>query len=529
MLSRLGWLSFIATQLVVLAALFGLWRWAGEIQWWANLNGPYLWRIVLFTFWQALLSTLISIAFAIPFARALMRRQFFGRSALIQLTHLAFVIPTMVAIFGIVAIHGRQGWANHLLETLGFEGQYYLYGLFGVLYAHVFFNLALATRIILQSLENLPAQSWRLGAQLGMSSAQLFRWVEWPAIRSVLPALAGVIFMLCFTSFAIVLALGGGPGTSTLEVAIYQAIRFDFDIERGVVLSVLQIAICVGMAILFSRFGQSFQYQAASSAPKVRYDIHSLRSKATDYTIILIASVFIISPLLAVAFRAINPSFMSLFSLPSFWQALAYSVFISLLSGLISVMISLPIAMLIKNVAKQDNQLKLKGIELGSVLILIVPPITLGMGLFLLLRQFGNALEYGLWVVILVNSLIAIPFVLRILHSKINTISQQNDRLISSLGMNDFQLMRLIYLPRLRQPLAFALAVSCTLALGDMGVIALFGTQDLSTLPLLIFRLMGAYKMDQAAGVALLLCALCILYFWGIERALNKPPAQTLA
>ena len=79
--------------------------------------------------------------------------------------------------------------------------------------------------------------------ELGMGPAARFRVIEWPALASALPGIAGLVFMLCATSFAVVLTLGGGPSASTLEVAIYQALRFDFDPARAAALTLTQLAL----------------------------------------------------------------------------------------------------------------------------------------------------------------------------------------------------------------------------------------------------------------------------------------------
>ena len=61
--------------------------------------------------------------------------------------------------------------------------------------------------------------------------------------------------MLCITSFTIVLTLGGGPRATTLEVAIYQALRFDFDPARAVTLTLLQIALTFVVVVALTRLG----------------------------------------------------------------------------------------------------------------------------------------------------------------------------------------------------------------------------------------------------------------------------------
>ncbi len=120
------------------------------------LADPYLRHVLGFSLGQALLSTLLSLGLAIPVARALARRRFVGRTLLIKLFGLSLVLPVIIAIFGIVAVHGKQGWLPQLLRSLGQDPGNYLYGLFGILLAHVFFNMPLAARLMLQSIESIP-------------------------------------------------------------------------------------------------------------------------------------------------------------------------------------------------------------------------------------------------------------------------------------------------------------------------------------------------------------------------------------
>ena len=522
-----GWIAFACLVGTVLAALGGLLLQAPAIQLSDLFSDGEIYRILRYTLLQAGISTLLSIGLAIPFARALARhRHFPGRSLLIQLSSLSLVIPSMVAVFGIAAVFGRSGWLNQVLSTIDIKDAYSIYGLSGILLAHVFFNLPLATRVFLNTIESLPGETWRLSRQFGLPPLSIFKLIEWPLLRSVIPGIAGLIFMLCFTSFSIVLALGGGPKWSTLEVAIYQAMRFDFDIARGVVLAFIQIATSLTLVMLFSSTRRNFNFQSSSNTPAERYDAQKGLHRFIDIVLILVLAIFLLSPLLAVLLKALTPALLRTLVNPAFIQATISSLIIALGAALIAISLSLPIAFLYKNLQgkKADGWRTL--LDTGSTLILVVPPLTLGMGLFLLLRGYAGLSELGIYLVILINGMLAVPFVLRALQPAIIASAQQVDRLSSSLGIHGWALFKLIYWPQIRRPLAFALALAATLSMGDMGVIALFGTQDLTTLPLLIYRLFGAYRMDEAAAVAMLLCLLCFILFRSIEYLIGGRPVH---
>ncbi len=528
---HLGYLATAVLLAVFAATAFGVAGWVGEIAWLEALTQPRVWRIIRFTLFQAALSTAISLALAVPLALALVRRQhFFGRSVLVHLASVSLVIPAMVAVIGIAMIHGRAGWVNDLLVWFGWERQHYLYGLSGILIAHVFFNWPLSTRVLMQSLSAMPPESWRVARQLGLTPWQAFCLLEWPLLKSALPSIAGVVFLLCFTSFAIVLTLGGGPKSSTLEVAIYQALRFDFDLGRAVVLSVIQIVCCGAILWGFRLIATPFSFQHTDHFGDRhavdRYGLDSWYTKVIDCVIITCACLFLLSPLVAVGLHALDPVAFKVLSSRAFLQALVYSLVIALFAGVLSLLLAVPMALLVKDLNARSRGMSAGMIDAVGVLLLFIPPFTFGTGLFLFLRQWFDVFSMGTYLVVLINALVAIPFVLRIMLPPIHAWSHQVDRLNQSLGITGWNAWWIIYCPALRQPLAFAFAVATALSLGDMGVIALFGTQDLTTLPLLIYRLMGAYRMDEAAVVSLVLCLLCFGLFFGAHYLMKNKETQ---
>ena len=179
-----------------------------------------------FTVWQASWSALISVGLAVPVASALARRSFWGRSALISVMGAPFILPVIVAILGLLSVFGGNGFVNLVLEPLGVP-KLDIYGAHGVILAHVFFNLPLAVRLILQGWLSIPSERFRVAASL---NAPVFWLLEWPMLRRIAPGAFAVIFVICIGSFAVALTLGGGPRATTVELAIYQAFKFDFDL-----------------------------------------------------------------------------------------------------------------------------------------------------------------------------------------------------------------------------------------------------------------------------------------------------------
>lgn len=483
----------------------------------------YIWRVTRFTLLQAALSTLLSVGLAVPLARALARRpRFFGRIWLLRLFAVPLGLPAIVAALGIVAVWGRQGFANDLLTALGREEPVSIYGLAGILVAHVFFNLPLAARLMLSAVERVPAEYWRNAAQLDLPSRRVFTLIEWPAMARVLPGVAGLVFMLCATSFTLVLLLGGGPAASTIEVAIYQSLRFDFDPPRAVMLALLQIVLTAAVLAVLALLPRTEEGTTGGGSPR-RFDGHGLVSRTTDGVIIAAGALFVVAPMAATLASGLAADLGGLLAEPIVWRAAVTSFTIATVSALIALLMAGAIvvarqaaeAAARRRVAARGFRTALSG---ASSLILLVPPVVLGAGWFLLLRGRVDVFAAAPFVVVAVNALMALPFVVRILEPAYATHVLRTGRLSASLGLQGMARWRRIDLPALGGVLATAGAFAMALSLGDLGAIALFGSQDLTTLPYLLYQRMGSYRTEDAAGLALLLGLVCLLLMIGGTR-----------
>lgn len=477
----------------------------------------YVWRVTRFTLLQAILSTLISILLAIPLALALARRPAFpGRIWIVRLLALPLGLPALVAALGLIGIWGRQGVMNTLLANLGLAQPVSIYGLSGILLAHVFFNLPLATRFMLAGLERIPGEYWLIGTNLGMSRLSLFRFVEWPAIRGLIPGVAGLIFMLCATSFTLVLTLGGGPAASTIEVAIYQALRFDFDPPRVIALSMLQIVL-TGVLLAMARLLTPPVAEAVTTGRRViRFDGRNITDKIADALVISLGVIFILLPLAAVLVSGLRADMVRLAADPMVHRALSTSLAIALSSAFFCVLSGLALVAARQTLLQPRRaSLMARGLSSAisgsSALVLLVPPVVLGAGWFLLLRPFGDVAVFAPFVVVAINAMMALPFVYGILDPAMATHSARTGRLSQSLGIGFFNRLRLIDWPGLRRPALMAYSFACALSLGDLGAVALFGSQDMVTLPYLLYSRMGSYRTADAAGLALVLGFVCVI------------------
>lgn len=478
----------------------------------AGALGPADWAAVRFTLWQALLSALISVGLAVPLARALARRRFRGQGLLLTLLGAPFILPVIVAVLGLLAVFGRNGLISVLFGWVGLPSVQ-IYGLQGVVLAHVFFNLPLATRLVLQGWSDIPAERFRLAATLGFRARDVGRVLEYPMLRQVLPGAFMVVFVLCTTSFAVALALGGGPRATTVELAIYQAFRFDFDLGKAALLALIQFSICAALAVatLWVKIPRS----GGAGLDRVveRWDGRKTHLKWIDGAWITGAAVFLLVPMGMVVLRGLG----GMFDLPpEIAGAALRSCIVALGSAGLTVGLTLPLAF--GAYALRQRPVAGRVMEGVGYLAIAASPLVIGTGLFIVLFPVVNPVALALPVTALVNGVMALPFALRVLAPAVARVEEQFGDLADSMGLRGWQRLRQLHLPRLRRPLGFSAGLAAALSMGDLGVIALFSDPEQATLPLQLYRLMAAYRMDQAAGAALLLVVLSLAMFWAFDR-----------
>lgn len=467
------------------------------------------WAALRFTLWQATLSAGISVVLAIPVARALARRRFPGRAALVTLLGAPFLLPVIVAVLGLVTVFGRSGWVNAGLEAMGLPS-FRVYGLSGVLLAHVFLNLPLAARLILQGWQGIPAEHFRLAAALGFGPRETFRMLEWPMLRAVLPGATLAIFLVCLSSFAVALTMGGGPRATTVELAIYQAFRFDFDLARASGLALVQLAICGAAVAVGLRVSVPTAFGPGLDTAPRRWDVGGLWHRAGDVLAIAGAAAFLLLPLGAVVARGL-PGLLLLGG--STWAAAGRSLAVAVVAASLCTGLALALSLAAARLPRGGRWLNAAGL-----LPLSVSPFVLGIGAFLLVRAVIDPGRAALPVTALANGLLALPFALRAVGPAAETLQTDYGRLAASLGLTGWRGLTRVALPRLRRPLGFAAGLTGAMSIGDLGIIALFASGDAATLPYHMYGLMAAYQMQAAAGAALVLVALSLGFFWICDR-----------
>jgi thiamine transport system permease protein len=480
-----------------------------------SLSDPYVLQILRFTLLQAALSAGLSIALAIPIARALARRQSFaGRDLLLRLFAVPLGLPQLVAVLGLISVFGRQGWLNSLLGSVGLPALPSLFGLKGILLAHVFFNMPLAVRFLLARLDAVPQEYWRLAASLGFPPPSVFRLIEWPHMRTVLPGVFALIFMLCVTSFTVVLTLGGGPQATTLEVAIYQALRFDFDPVLAARLAGLQILLCALLLVGLQGMKLGFVGGARLEASTVRLDSGDKRGKALDILLIGCGALLVVLPLAAILWDGLDADMSRLAEHATLWRAAMWSLILGLSAAVLATVTASTLA---RAIARSRGIVALI-FRMSGNLVLLIPPLVLAAGMFLLVHRFVDPQHLAPYAVVMINAIMALPFAMAVTEPAFRGSFLVHDRLADSLGIEGVTRFRLVEWPVMKRSLALGFLVALLVSIGDFGIIAFFGSEDLITLPLFLYQRIGSYRFNDAAAIALVLLLVCLALSWIIER-----------
>jgi thiamine transport system permease protein len=468
-----------------------------------------IWHLVAMTAIQAGLSTILSLIAGVALAWALNRLPFPGRGLVVGLFSTAIVTPGILVAFGLLAVWGRSGWVSGLSQLIGGPVlQIPIFGLGGILAAHTILDGAFAARILLGRLDGLPDERLKLGQSLGLSALQRFRALDWPAIRGTLPGLAAIIFLLAFTSFPIVLLLGGGPANQTLEVAIYSAVRLDFDLPGAVLLALVQIGICGAIVLATAALAPVPIGIGASAAPRWR-DRPGVR--AMQWIVLGAGSIGFIAPLASILIGGFWTSIGEVASRASFWSALLTSLIVATLSAALCVGLALVVG---GGRAATGSRLVRTAIGAPAYAYLAVPAVVLALGFFLAVRSIGIFPQTAApVVVVLANALLSLPFALATLAPPLEAISRSRGRLIRSLGLSGWRQFVAVEWPLIARDVGLAVALAFCFSLGDLGVIALFGTESFTTLPLAMYRALGAYRNNDAAVIAALMLLLSTAAF----------------
>ena len=210
---------------------------------WNLINNPSIGSVIRFTFWQAFLSTLLTLVIGLPAAYLFGRFEFKNKKIIRALTGVPFVMPTLVVAAGFYALLGPSGIINNLLVkilNLDTAPIQFVNSFSAILTAHVFYNITIIIRVVGDYWSRLDPQMENAARVLGASRWKTIREITIPLLIPAIAAAALLVFIFDFTSFGVVLILGG-PQYATLEVEIYYQTISLFNLPLAATLSILQV------------------------------------------------------------------------------------------------------------------------------------------------------------------------------------------------------------------------------------------------------------------------------------------------
>ena len=479
----------------------------------------YTYRLLVFTLEQALLSAAVSVAAALPLAAFFARYTFPGRSAVLTLSGLSFTIPTILVVLGFVIWYGNNGMLNTLLMKL--TGKDYgilsiLYSFKAIILAHVYLNFPIAFLLLTNAWTELPDTPEKAAYTLGAGRMRTFLCVTLPRLApSVLSAFI-LIFLFCFSSFSIILVLGGSPAYSTFETEIYRRVHINVDREGAAALSLFSFFVTGAMLIITSRG------RRAERAERKKRTLIRARGKAliSALLLMLLILLFILPPMLSVVYRAFYTK-AGAFTLKA-WNDIAAgstghmstalngiinSFLIALVTAALAVMLGSRIA---AAAAKRGSWL----LPVLSSLPMATGSVTLGLGFSFLAATIGHdSLILSYLLVGVAHLTIVLPFAVRTITPGAKAIPDSLAAAAYTLGTGKGRTARKVEAPLLAPYKRKAFAFAFALSLGEVNATLTLSDGHVSTLPILIYRMIGSYNYQGAAALGTLLLAEALIIF----------------
>ncbi len=452
------------------------------------LTNVGLWDVVTFTVGQAVASTVLTLLIGLPVAGVFARYEFRFKRTIKALITIPFVLPTVVVASAFLALVGPRG-----ILGINLEGTLVL-----ILIAHVFYNVAVVVRVVGALWETIDPRLEEAATMLGATRFSVFRAVTLPLLRPGLMAASSLVFLFTFTSFGVVLILGG-LAFETLEVSIYNRALQAFDLRGAALLSIVQL-LGVGLTLgWYAHYQRSHALQRSLSAP-----VQSARRPVTRrqrwWVRLTLGGVlaFTMTPLVVLINRSLRAGgaysftfFRQLaerdraFAVPPA-EAIGNSIAFALAAATIAVIVGGLAAAVVAYGTGSSS----RWFDAVLMLPLGTSAVTVGFG-FLVALDRPIDLRASIWIIPIAHALVAVPFVVR---SAVPVMAAVQDRLREAaimLGASPLRAFREIDLPLVSRALLVGAAFAFAISLGEFGATAFIVRPDNPTLPIAIERFLG--------------------------------------
>lgn len=470
-------------------------------------------RVAWFTVWQAAASTTLTLAIGLPGACLFARYDFPGRPLLHAAIIVPFVLPTVVVGSAFLALLGPGG----PLAFLGIDGT-----VFAILLAHVFFNYAVVVRTVGGLWAHLDPRREEAARMLGASRARVFLHVTLPALRPAIAAAAAIVFLFTFTSFGVILVLGG-PRFATLETEIYRQTALLLDLRVAAALSIIQLAAVVVLlgigSLARGRHAVTLGLRPAATTGRRPHGVGPTAFVAGNLAMMAVLLALPIAVLVERSFA--TPGGPSL----GFYRALGDvgtgSTFLvapaeAIRNSLSYAIVATAIALVIGGIAaavivsrERHGGRFARGLDGLLALPLGVSAVTVGFGFLIALDAPPLDLRTSWWLVPIAHALVATPFVIRTMTPVLRSIDPRLRDAAAVLGATPSRVWREVDLRIGARAVGVAAGFAFAISLGEFGATAFIARPDRPTLPVVIYRLLGrpgttTFGAAMAASVILM-------------------------
>jgi thiamine transport system permease protein len=464
---------------------------------------PYYLGVLWFTTWQATVSTLLTLVAALPAAYVFGRYQFRGQSLLRALTTIPFLMPTIVVAPAFVALLGTRGVLNLALMSafhLDAPPLKLVETIWIIFIAHVLYNYTIVLRLVGGFWSNLDPQFEDAARVLGASPRRVFWNVTLPLLAPALLAAALLVFIFDFTSFGIILLLGGAR-LATLEVEIYRQTANLFNLPLAAALSILQISFAFIFMLIYTRVQARLAVPLKLRPQNVTRRVLKTRRGKFVVTVILAAELtFLLAPLAVLFVESFDtPNGLGLanyaelginrrgsitFIAPT--EAIRNSLAFAGITVALAVSLGLLAAYSILR-AKRAAPL----LDPLYLLPLSTSAVTLGFGFILALSRPPLDLRASVWLVPIAHTLVALPLVTRSLLPLLRDIKPNLREAAAVLGASPLRVWQEIDLPIVTRALVVGAVFAFTVSMGEFGATTLVARPEFATIPLAIYRFLG--------------------------------------
>jgi thiamine transport system permease protein len=498
------------------------------------LKDPYYLRIIGFTVWQAILSTVLSVLMGLPGAYLLARYDFRGKRLIEALTTVPFVLPSIIVVLGFVRFFGNNGILNRLLMALfGLEEPplRILYSLQAILLAHAFYNFPVVVRIVSSLWRRIHPSTEEAARSLGAHGIRLFLRVTLPQILPALLSAAALVFIFCLLSFAIVLVLGGGPRYTTLEVEVYRLAKVSLDLKTGSALALigalLSLVFLYGYIKLQRRSSFAERMTEDVEKPRLAGMLGSARGLLYLLYLLLMALVILAPMITVVAYSFQLRSGWGQQTLSLEWyrrilsvgQPYLRAVLNSLLFAGTTVALSVPLGTVLAYVGARSRFVGGRFLEAVMMLPIGISSIILGLGYLKAYRQLPWSIVGSWYAIVFAHSVIAYPFVIRVTSATFRKMKSSLAEAARSLGAGPWRVFWHLELPLARSALITGAAFAFGISVGEINASLMLYNERLITMPVMIYRLIGSYNFIGACAMGSVLMLFCLLAFLIIDRA----------